>query len=401
MGESEFQQIVKSREASDSALRFWYIRFRFMNPLTPFAPHQEGEFNFGEFLSERLSETLLHMVEIPISTWTLFIPILLSVRPVFGFSPKPLMEFLVFAAGALLFFNLFIFWRLETVLNYHTPSSKEIEEYLRGLAQPGTSTVLPAAPIEALPPVTRNGPICTLIRGARVMNAQESLFVLGPRGIPAMRTLIQLSLSLHVVAVTAAAKLLISPHYQHVMFGVLGYWSGIAPLLVLLLSMGLFPSIATHFTVVSNLGSLASRQAIAASAQRLRSQQLERYFQMLQFLRYKADTDFASRPGRARDEIEEAKQLYDSLSPETQKGYQDIFHAFAELAEEPRIPLTNIHKMIEAFALNERIPDCKEKADGWVVALDTSESLTFPAFTADLFDFLDDDADGYVTVVSR
>ncbi|CDI84298.1 hypothetical protein, conserved [Eimeria praecox] len=398
MGVLEFQQLVKSKAASDSALRFWYIRFRFMNPLTPFAPHQEGEFHFGEFLSERLSETLLHMVEIPISTWALFIPILLSARPVFGFSPKPLVEFLVFAAGALLFFNLFIFWRLETVLNYHTPSSKEIEEYLRGLAQPRASTELPPAPIEALPPITRNGPICTLIRGARVMNAQESLFVLGPRGIPALRTLIQLSLSLHVVAVTAAAKLLLSPHYQHVMFGVLGYWSGIAPLLVLLLSMGLFPSIATHFTIVSNLGSLASRQAIAASAQRLHMKQLERHFQILQFLRYKADTFFASHPGRARDEIDEAKQIYDALSPETQKGYQDIFHAFAELGEEPRIPLTNIHKMIEAFALNERIPDCKAKADGWVAALDASESLTFPAFTADLFDFLDDDADGYVTV---
>lgn len=377
MGTLEFQQLVKTRQASDSALRFWYIRYRFMNPLTPFAPHQEGEFHFGEFLSERLSETLLHMVEVPISTWALFIPILLSLRPVFGFSPKPLVEFLVFAAGALLFFNLFIFWRLESVLNYHTPSSKEIDEYLQGLAQPRNSTELPVAPIEALPPVTRNGAICTLIRGARVMNAHESLFVLGPRGIPALRTLIQLSLSLHVVAVTAAAKLLISPHYQHVMFGVLGYWSGIAPLLVLFLSMGLFPSIATLFTVVSNLGSLASRQAIAASAQRLHLRQLERQFQILQFLRYKAETFFAAHPGRARDEIEEAKQLYDSLSPETQKGYQDIFHAFAELKEEPRIPLANIHKMIEAFALNERIPDCKEKA-GQVSCRCTADYCHFP-----------------------
>ncbi|CDJ52004.1 hypothetical protein, conserved [Eimeria brunetti] len=399
MGLLEFQQLVKNRQATDSALRFWFIRYRFMNPLTPFAPHHEGEFHFGEFLSERLSETLLHMVEIPISTWALFIPILLSLRPVFGFSPKPLVEFLVFAAGGLLFFNLFIFWRLESVLNYQTPSSREIEEYLKSLAQqPRSPPDLPAAPIESLPPITRNGPICTLIRGARVMSAQESLFVLGPRGIPALRTLIQLSLSLHIVAITAAAKLLLSPHYQHIMFGVLGYWSGVAPLLVLLLSMGLFPSIATHFTVVSNLGSLASSQAIAASAHRLHQQQLERHFQILQFLRFKADTFFASHPGRARDEIEEARQLYEALSPETQKGYQDIFHAFAELGEEPRIPLANIHKMIEAFALNERIPDCKQKADGWVAALDSSERLTFPAFTADLFDFLDEDADGYVTV---
>lgn len=362
MGVFEFQKLIESGQPSDAALRFWFLRFRFMNPLTPFVPHQEGDFAFGEFLSERLSEALLHMVEIPVSTWLLFIPLLLCLRPVFGFNPTPLMEFLVFAAGGLLFFNLFLFWRLETIMNYHTPSSKEISEYLQALAQPRKAAQLPQAPLELLPPITRNGALCGLIRGARVMNAQESLFILGPRGVPALRTLIQLSLSLHVVAVTVTAKLLLSPHYQHVMFAVLGYWSGFAPLLILLLSMGLFPAIATNFTLLSNIGSLASRQAIAASAHRVQLQQLERQYQILQFLRFRADTFFASHPGRAMGEIEEANQIYSSLPPEVQKGYQDVFHAFAKIDVEPRISLENIFKMIEAFALEERIPDCRAKA---------------------------------------
>ncbi|KAL8448402.1 hypothetical protein Emag_003953 [Eimeria magna] len=391
-------QLVEGRRATDSALRFWYFRYRFTNPTTPFVPHQEGQFSFGEFLTERLSETLLHMVEIPLFTWILFIPIALCLRPVLGFDPKPLMEFLVFAAGGLLFCSLFIFWRLETITFYHTPTPKEIEFYLQSLGVPRQQLEIPAAPIDSLPPVTRNGTICSVIRGARIMNSQESLFLFGPRGVPVLRTLIQLSLSLHIVAVTVIVKLLVSPHYQHIMFGVLGYWSGFAPLAIVLLSMTFFPAIATQFTVISNIGSMASRQAIAASAEKLQLQLLERHYQILQFLRYKAEVSFASQPGRTKDEIDEAKQLYDALSPEIQKGYQDIFHAFAELADQPRIPVKNIMTMIDAFSLSERIPDCKHKADGWVAALDPSGSLTYPAFTADLFDFLDEDADGYITI---
>ncbi|KAL8435399.1 hypothetical protein ACSSS7_002531 [Eimeria intestinalis] len=400
MGASEFQQLVEARRATDSALRFWYFRYRFTNPTTPFVPHQEGQFAFGEFLTERLSETLLHMVEIPLSTWILFIPIVLCLRPVLGFDPRPLMEFLVFAAGGLLFCSLFIFWRLETLTFYHTPTPKEIELHLQSLGAPRQQLEIPAAPIDSLPPITRNGPICSVIRGSRIMNSQESLFLFGPRGVSVLRTLIQLSLSLHIVAVTVIVKLLVSPHYQHIMLGVLGYWSGFAPLAIVLLSMSFFPAIATQFTIISNIGSMASRQAIAASAEKLQLQLLERQYQILQFLRYKAEVSFASQPGRAKDEIEEAKQLYDALSPEIQKGYQDIFHAFAELADQPRIPVKNIMTMIDAFSLSERIPDCKHKAGGWVAALDPSGSLTYPAFTADLFDFLDEDADGYITIVS-
>ncbi|KAL8427838.1 hypothetical protein Efla_005804 [Eimeria flavescens] len=442
MGVAEFQQLAEEKQASDGALRFWYFRFRFMNPTTPFVPHQEGQFSFGEFLTERLSETLLHMVEIPISTWLLFIPVVLCARPVLGFNPKPLTAFLLFAGAGLLFCNLFIFWRLETIKFYHTPTRKEIETYLLELERPGYQSQVPPAPIDSLPPITRNGALCSLVRGARIMNAQESLFLFGPRGIPVLQTLIQLSLSLHIVVVTAIVKLLVSPHYQHIMFGVLGYWSGFAPLALILLSISIFPTIATQLTIISNIGSMASRQAIAASAEKVQLQLLERQFQILQFLRHKAEVYFASQPGRARDEIEEARQLYDSLSPEIQKGYQDIFHAFAELADQPRIPLKNIMTMIDAFSLGERIPDCKHKADGWVAALDPSGSLTYPAFTAlvmhlledetrslvpahlraariqvslatlfflhgklgsnkgvqDLFDFLDEDADGFITV---
>lgn len=362
MGVSDFQELVENRRASGSALRFWYLRYRFMNPKTPFVPHQEGQFSFGEFLAERLSETLLHMVEIPLVTWMSFIPVALCVRPALGLDPMPLMEVLVFMAGGLLFANLFIFWRLETIMNYLAPTNKEIELYLHGLGMARRLAQLPAAPIDGLPAITRNGALCSIIRGARIMNAQESLFVLGPRGVSALQGLIQLSISLHIVAVTVILKLLLSPHYQHIMFGVLGYWSGIAPLAIVLLSMCLFPSIATEFTIISNIGSLASHQAIAASAERVQLQLLERQFQILQFLRHKADVRFASQPGRAKDEIDEAKQLYDSLSPEIQKGYQDIFHAFAELAEQPRIPLKNIITMVDAFSLSERIPDCKQKA---------------------------------------
>ncbi|CDJ66539.1 hypothetical protein, conserved [Eimeria necatrix] len=362
MGVLEFQQLVESGQPSDAALRFWYLRFRFMNPLTPFEPHQEGDFAFGEFLSERLSEALLHMVEVPVSTWLLFVPLLLCLRPVFGFDPTPLTEFLVFAAGGLLLLNLFLFWRMETIMNYHTPSSGELREYLQALAQPRKAAQLPQAPLELLPPISRNGALCSFIRGAKVMNSQESLFILGPRGVPALRTCIQLSLSLHVVAVTATAKLLLSPHYQHVMFAVLGYWSGCAPLLILLLSLGLFPALAANFTLLSNVGSLASRQAVQASAHRVLLQQLERQYQILQFLRFRADTFFASHPGRAVGEIEEASQLYSSLPFEVQKGYQDVFHAFAKIDVEPTISLENIFKMIDAFALEERVPDCKAKA---------------------------------------
>ncbi|KAL8444984.1 hypothetical protein Emed_005953 [Eimeria media] len=279
--------------------------------------------------------------------------------------------------------HLFIFWRLETLTFYHTPTPKEIEVYLQSLGVPRQQLELPAAPIDSLPPVTRNGAICSVIRGARIMNSQESLFLFGPRGVSVLRTLIQLSLSLHIVAVTVIVKLLVSPHYQHIMFGVLGYWTGFAPLAIVLLSMSFFPAIATQFTIISNIGSMASRQAIAASAEKLQLQLLERQYQILQFLRYKAEVSFASQPGRAKDEIDEAKQLYDALSPEIQKGYQDIFHAFAELADQPRIPVKNIMTMIDAFSLSERIPDCKHKADGWVAALDPSGNLTYPAFTAD------------------
>ncbi|XP_026190907.1 uncharacterized protein LOC34622246 [Cyclospora cayetanensis] len=398
MSLSDFQQLAESKNASGSALRFWYLRHRIMNPTTPFVPHQEGQFCFGEFLAEQLSGTLLRMVEIPVSTWLLFIPIVLCVRPLLGLDPTPLVECLLYASGGLLFLNLFIFWRLETIVNYHVPSHNEIKMYLQSLGLPRQPMELPGAPIDALPPITRNGTLCSLIRGTRIMNAQESLFLLGPRGISALRTIIQLSLSLHIVAVTIIVKLLLSPHYQHIMFAVLGYWSGIAPLLILVFSMGLFPVIATELTLISNIGALASRQALEESAKRVQLKVLERQFQILQFLRHKADIHFASQPGRARDEIEEAKQLYDTLSPEIQKGYQDVFHAFAELSAQPRIPLKNIYTMINAFSLSERIPDCKKKAEGWVTALDPSGSLTYPAFTADLFDYLDEDADGYITV---
>lgn len=364
MGALDFQQLVESKRASGFALPFWYLRYRFMNPSTPFLPHQEGQFAFGEFLTERLSETLLHMVEIPFVTWILFIPVLLCLRPVLGFNPKNLVEFLVFAAGGLLFINLFIFWRLDSVRNYHVPSNKDIELYIQNLQMPRGAAQLPPAPVDELPPIMRNGTVCSMIRGSRIMNAQESLFIFGRRGVLILQNLIQFSLSLHIVAVTVIVKMLASPHYQHVMFGVLGYWSGIAPLIIILFSMCLFPRIATEFTIISNIGSLASRQAIAESAQRVQLQRLERHFQILQFLRYKADIHFASQPGRAKDEIDEAKELYDSLSPEIQKGYQDIFHAFAELAEQPRIPQKNIYTMIDAFALSDRIPDCKKKARG-------------------------------------
>lgn len=359
---SDFHPTVERRGASGSALRFWYLRHRFMNPTTPFSPHQEGRFSFGEFLSERLSETLLHMVEIPISTWVIFIPVSLCIRPVLGLDPMPLMEFFAFSAAGLLFANLFIFWRLETIMNYHVPAQKDIKLYFEGLKMPRQTPEVPPAPIDALPPITRNGVFCSIIRGARIMNAQESLFLFGPRGAAALRTLIQLSLSLHIVAFTVIVKLVLSPHYQHIVFDVLGYWSGIVPMALILLSMNLFPSIAANFTVISNIGSLASRQAIAESAERVQIQLLERQFQILQFLRHKADVHFASQPGRAKDEIDEAKQIYDSLSPEIQKGYQDIFHAFAEMAEQPRIPKKNIITMIKAFSLSDRIPDCEEKA---------------------------------------
>lgn len=41
------------------------------------------------------------------------------------------------------------------------------------------------------------------------------------------------------------------------------------------------------------------------------------------------DLHFASEAGRILDEIEEARQLYDSLPRKKQKGFQDIFHSFA------------------------------------------------------------------------
>ncbi|PHJ17517.1 ef hand domain-containing protein, partial [Cystoisospora suis] len=141
----------------------------------------------------------------------------------------------------------------------------------------------------------------------------------------------------------------------------LGYWTGVVPLAMLIASLAAYPKILSMFTIMTSVGYLVDDEALRRSTERQRRRKVARECQILNYLLHKAGLLFASRPGNLQPEVARAKRYYDSLPVEVQKGYQDVFHAFAVEKDVMRIPLTSMYHLTEALELDKRVPDCRQR----------------------------------------
>ncbi|PFH33029.1 EF hand domain-containing protein [Besnoitia besnoiti] len=420
----ELQRRVEEGRISEDHLKFWFLQYKFVNPSNPLLAHPKSGFSFGEYLSERLTALIAQLVEVSPSTWITIMALALLVRPVLGFGPRGTVKFFFALAGVLAFSTVLLYIFVSRLLSHLWPGSAAVAKHIENVTKPGYVGSPGEAPIDQAEPVVKNNAVCALVQGTKAVNCQEALFCLGSKGHRVTRIVIQLLIFAHVVTIACLAKMMLSGHSQHVIFEPMGYWTGYVPLLIAAASLFAFPAITAKFSTFTSVGYFADNEALRRSSEKLQRRKLARYYQILHFLQHKANVFFARQQNNIDDEIRRAKEVYDSLPVVTQKGYQDIFHAFSSNGEQPRVPVSNLFLMMKAFELDQRVPDCRRKIDEWIAILDTKKKgeLTYPQFVTlmlfllqdeapemknraveerrlkDLFNAIDTDGDGFVTM---
>ncbi|KEP61825.1 UNVERIFIED_CONTAM: EF hand domain-containing protein [Hammondia hammondi] len=378
----ELQKKVENGSVSTGHLNFWFLRYKFVNPSNPLLAHPNAGFSFGEYLSERLTALVVQLVEVSPSTWIVIMALALLVRPVLEFGPRDTVKFFLGLAGVLAFCTALLYLYVFRLLSKLWPGSAAVANHIQNVTKPGYHGGPGEVPIEACDPVVKNNAFCALIQGTKAVNCQENLFLLGAKGPKVMQTVIQLLIFVHVVTIACLAEMMLSGHSQHVIFEPMGYWTGYVPLLIVTVSLSVFPLITAMFSIFTSVGYFADNEALRRSTERIQRRKLARYHQILVYLQHKANVFFARQRNNIQDEIGRAKQVYESLSVETKRGYQDIFQAFSIHGKEPRISLSNVFLMMRAFELDKRVPDCRRKINEWMVILDTERKgeLVFPQF---------------------
>ncbi|KFG59658.1 EF hand domain-containing protein [Toxoplasma gondii RUB] len=420
----ELQKKVENGSVSTAHLNFWFLRYKFVNPSNPLFAHPNAGFSFGEYLSERLTALVVQLVEVSPSTWIVIMALALLVRPVLEFGPRDTVKFFLGLAGVLAFCTALLYLYVSRLLSKLWPGSAAVANHIQNVTKPGYHGGPGEVPIEAFDPVVKNNAFCALIQGTKAVNCQENLFLLGARGPKVMQTVIQLLIFVHVVTIACLAKMMLSGHSQHVIFEPMGYWTGYVPLVIVTVSLSVFPLITAMFSIFTSVGYFADNEALRRSTERIQRRKLARYHQILVFLQHKSNIFFARQRNNIQDEIGRAKRVYESLSADTKRGYQDIFQAFSINGKEPRISLSNVFLMMKAFELDKRVPDCRRKINEWMAILDTDKKgeLVFPQFVTlvqyliqddapemknraleeqrlnDLFNAIDADGDGFVTM---
>ncbi|CBZ51815.1 conserved hypothetical protein [Neospora caninum Liverpool] len=384
----ELRKKVEDGSVSTGHLKFWFLRYKFVNPTNPLLAHPKAGFSFGEYLSERLTAVVVKLVEVSPSTWIIIMAFALLVRPVLAFGPRDTVKFFFGLAGVLAFCTVLLYLYLSRLLSQLWPGSVAVADHIQNVTKPGYHGSPGEAPIEGSDPVVKNNAFCAFVQGAKAVNCQEALFLFGSKGPKVMQATIQLIIFAHVVTIACLAKMMLSGHSQHVIFEPMGYWTGYVPLLIIAASLSVFPSITSMFCTFTSVGYFADNEALRRSSDKLQRRKLARYYQILIFLQHKANVFFARQRNNIQDEISRAKEVYTSLPVETQRGYQDIFHAFSANGRQPRIPLSNLFLMMTAFELDQRVPDCRRKINEWMAILDTDKKgeLVFPQFVTVSFD---------------